>query len=170
LILQKALIDFSGSLILVSHDVDFLRPIASKIVDIRKGKLKTYLGDIDYFLSKRELSSLERDAVAVEKKEKVEGVNRKEQKRLEAELRQQKHLATKELTKEISRWEIKISSYENLVKDLENKLADPSIYSDGEAAKDITNRFNKTKSELELANKKWEELTEKLLEIESKFA
>ncbi|HEX9253511.1 MAG TPA: ABC-F family ATP-binding cassette domain-containing protein [Ignavibacteriaceae bacterium] len=170
LILQKALIDFSGSLILVSHDVDFLRPIASKIVDIRKGKLKTYLGDIDYFLSKRELSSLERDAVAVEKKEKVEGVNRKEQKRLEAELRQQKHLATKELTKEISRWEIKISSYENLVKDLENKLADPSIYSDGEAAKDITNRFNKTKSELELANKKWEELTEKLLKIESKFA
>ena len=169
LILQKALIDFNGSLILVSHDVDFLRPIASKIIDIRKGKLKTYLGDIDYFLSKRDLSSLERDAVVVEKKEKAETINRKDQKRIEAELRQQKHNATKNLVKEISSWEIKISSYENLIKDLERKLADPSIYSDGEAAKDITNRFNKTKSELEQANKKWEKLTEKLLEIESQF-
>ena len=169
LILQKALIDFNGSLILVSHDVDFLRPIASKVIDIRKGKLKTYLGDIDYFLSKRDLSSLERDAMVVEKKEKVETINRKDQKRLEAELRQQKHNATKNLVKEISSWEIKISSYENLIKDLERKLADPSIYSDGEAAKDITNRFNKAKSELEQANKKWEKLTEKLLEIESQF-
>ncbi len=169
LILQKALIDFNGSLILVSHDVDFLRPIASKIVDIRKGKLKTYLGDIDYFLSKRDLSSLERDAVVFEKKEKVEGVNRKEQKRIEAELRQQKHNATKNLLKEITSWEIKISSYENLINDLESKLADTNIYSDGDVAKDITSRFNKTKSQLALANKKWEELTEKLLEIESKF-
>ena len=169
LILQKALINFNGSLILVSHDVDFLRPIASKVIDIRKGKLKTYLGDIDYFLSKRDLSSLERDAVVVEKKEKVETTNRKDQKRLEAELRQQKHNATKNLVKEISSWEIKISSYENLIKDLERKLADPGIYSDGDAAKDITNRFNKAKSELEQANKKWEKLTEKLLEIESQF-
>jgi len=169
LILQKALVDFNGSLILVSHDVDFLRPIASKVVDIRKGKLKTYLGDIDYFLSKRDLSSLERDTVVSEKKERTEGSNRKEQKRIEAELRQQKHNATKNLVKEISRWEIKISSFENLIKDLESKLADPTIYIDGDAAKDITNRFNKTKSELESANKKWEELTEKLLEIESQF-
>lgn len=170
LILQKALMDFNGSLILVSHDVDFLRPIASKVVDIRKGKLKIYLGDIDYFLSKRDLSSLERDALVSEKKEKVEGTNRKEQKRIEAELRQQKHNATKNLVKEITSWEIKISSYENLINDLENKLADTNIYSNGETAKDITSRFNKTKSQLELANKKWEELTEKLLEIESKYS
>jgi ATP-binding cassette subfamily F protein 3 len=169
LILQKALMDFNGSLILVSHDVDFLRPIATKVIDIRKGKLKTYLGDIDYFLSKRELSSLERDTTVIEKKEKSETLNRKDQKRLEAEIRQKKHSATKELVKEISQWEIKISSYENLINDFETKLADPGIYFDGDAAKDITNRFNKTKSELEIANKNWEELTEKLLKIESQF-
>jgi len=105
----------------------------------------------------------------LEKKEKVETINRKDQKRFEAEQRQQKHNATKDLVKEISHWEIKISSYENLINGFESKLADPGIYIDGDAAKDISNRFNKTKSELELANKKWEELTEKLLEIESQF-
>ncbi len=54
LILQKALIDFTGTLVLVSHDIDFLRPIVTKVIDIRKGNLKTYYGGIDYFIEKRE--------------------------------------------------------------------------------------------------------------------
>jgi len=51
-ILQKALIDFTGSLIIVSHDVDFIRPIANKIVDIRNKRIKLYPGNIDYYLDK----------------------------------------------------------------------------------------------------------------------
>jgi ATP-binding cassette subfamily F protein 3 len=171
LILQKALLDFKGTLILVSHDVDFLRPIATKVIDIRKGHLKTYLGGIDYFFSKRDFSSLERDgSIAVkESKAVVNQVNRKEQKRIEAELRQQKHIATKDLVKEISKWEEKINLKEIEIKDLENMLADPAIYNDGIVAKETTSKFNKAKSELDSATKKWEELTEKLLEIESQF-
>ena len=169
LILQKALIDFKGTLILVSHDIDFLRPIASKIIDIRKGNIKTYLGNIDYFLSKRDLIHIEKDEKTLLKKDRVELSNRKEQKRLEAETRQQKHKATKDLVKEISRCEEKISKYENEIKDLETKLADPGIYNNGEIAKETTNLFNKTKSELDTTLKKWEELNEKLLEIESQF-
>lgn len=170
LILQKALMDFKGTLILVSHDIDFLRPIASKIIDIRKGNIKIYLGNIDYFLSKRELIHIEKDEKIVSKKDRVESGNRKEQKRLDAELRQQKHKATKDLVKEISRCEEKISKYENEIKDLETKLADPDIYSNGEIAKETTNLFNKTKSELDATLKKWEYLNEKLLEIESQFS
>jgi ATP-binding cassette, subfamily F, member 3 len=171
LILQKALVDFRGTLILVSHDIDFLRPIATKVIDIRKGNLKTYLGDIDYFLSKRELTTLERDEITYSKKAKEESSpsNRKDQKRLEAEQRQQKHKATKDLVKEISKIENLISNYENEIKELENKLADPNIYSNGEIAKEITGNFNKAKSNLDSAFKKWEELNGQLLEIESQF-
>lgn len=171
LILQKALLDFKGTLILVSHDVDFLRPIATKVIDIRKGNLKTYLGGIDYFFSKRDFSSLERDGSTKLKENKtvVNPVNRKEQKRIEAELRQQKHIATKDLIKEISKWEEKINLKEIEIKNLENMLADPAIYNDGIVAKETTSKFNKAKSELDSATQKWEELTEKLLEIESQF-
>jgi len=171
LILQKALLDFKGTLILVSHDVDFLRPIATKVIDIRKGHLKTYLGGIDYFFSKRDFSSLERDGAIKEKENKtvVTTVNRKEQKRIEAELRQQKHVATKDLVKEISKWEERINLKEIEINNLETMLADPAIYNDGILAKETTVKFNKTKSELDSATKKWEELTEKLLEIESQF-
>jgi ATP-binding cassette, subfamily F, member 3 len=169
LILQKALIDFRGTLILVSHDVDFLRPIATKVIDIRKGNLKTYLGDIDYFLSKREFFFQEKEVANSIKKEKNYPGNRKEQKRLEAEARQQKHKTTKDLLKDISRLEEKISEYENELKDLESKLADPQIYSDGEKAKKVTSKFNRAKHDLDSAIKKWEELNEKLIAIESQF-
>lgn len=171
LILQKALLDFKGTLILVSHDIDFLRPIATKVIDIRKGNLKTYPGDIDYFLSKRELASLERDIDidVIKNKSEVSSVNRKDQKRIEAELRQQKHKATKDILKEISKVENQISNFEIKLKDLETKLADPTIYSNGETAKQTTNDFNQAKSNLDSAMKKWEELNEKLIEIESQF-
>ena len=171
LILQKALLDFKGTLVLVSHDIDFLRPVSTKVIDIRKGNLKTYPGDIDYFLSKRELSTLERDSETAGKKIKIEvpGVNRKDQKRIEAEIRQQKHFATKDIVKEISKVENQINGFENEIKDLEARLADPAIYSNGEIAKQTTNDFNKAKLNLDSAMKKWEELNEKLIEIESQF-
>ncbi len=52
-VLQQALVNFAGSLILVSHDVEFLKPIANRVVDIRAGKLKIYEGDIEYYFYKR---------------------------------------------------------------------------------------------------------------------
>ena len=169
LILQKALIDFKGSLILVSHDIDFLRPIVNKVVDIRKGTIKLYPGDIDYFLSKRSELSDSSTGSNYEIKEKKVFSNRKDQKRIEAEIRQQKHKASKDVVKSISNLESVITKLESEYKELENKLADPEIYLNGEVAKQTTSRFNNVKSELDLALLKWEELNKTLLEIESQF-
>lgn len=169
LILQKALIDFKGSLILVSHDIDFLRPIVNKVVDIRKGTIKLYPGDIDYFLSKRSEFSDSSTGSNYEIKEKKVFSNRKDQKRIEAEIRQQKHKASKDVVKSISNLESVITKLESEYKELENKLADPEIYLNGEVAKQTTSRFNNVKSELDLALLKWEELNKTLLEIESQF-
>lgn len=169
LILQKALIDFKGSLILVSHDIDFLRPIVNKVVDIRKGTIKLYPGDIDYFISKRSEFSDSSTESNYEIKEKKVFANRKDQKRIEAEIRQQKHKASKDVVKSISNLESVITKLESEYKELENKLADPEIYLNGEVAKQTTSRFNNVKSELDLALLKWEELNKTLLEIESQF-
>jgi ATP-binding cassette subfamily F protein 3 len=169
LILQKALIDFKGTLILVSHDIDFLRDLATKVIDIRKGIVKTYLGDIDYFLSKRNDFFLSDDKISPSKKEKTENSNRKDQKRFEAELRRQKYNATKDLSKEISKAEQQISFLENEQKLLEDKLADPQVYTNGVLVKETTAQFNSLKSQLDSTIKKWEELNEKLLEAESHF-
>ncbi|MGB5894904.1 MAG: ABC-F family ATP-binding cassette domain-containing protein, partial [Ignavibacteriaceae bacterium] len=106
-VLQQALINFNGSLILVSHDVDFLQPIVSKVVEIRKGKIQNFSGGIDYYLHKREeLNIKDREEKNVPGIESI--TTKKGQKRIEAEKRQAKYSATKDLISEIALLEKKI--------------------------------------------------------------
>jgi len=168
-VLQKALINFSGSLILVSHDIDFLLPIVNIVIEIRKGKIQTYHGGIEYYLSKRE------ELIAVEQNEiNIPELNtttksRKEIKRLEAEERQEKHLLTKDLKKNISEVEQLISSLESKEKELESQLTDFAIYSDPCKARELNEKFIKVKNDLTQSMKKWEILSEHLAEIEQQF-
>ncbi|MCX7612594.1 MAG: ATP-binding cassette domain-containing protein, partial [Ignavibacterium sp.] len=105
LILQKALIDFSGTLVIVSHDVDFLRPIANKIVDVRNKNIKIYFGNIDYYLEKHQSQIEENLSNTNNSRKNDSSITRKEQKRLEAELRNKRYQATKDLYKEIEQLE-----------------------------------------------------------------
>lgn len=167
LILQKALIDFTGSLILVSHDIDFLRPIVNKVVYIRKNDLKIFPDGIDYFLSKR--LEIDQKKVPIKSVKEIPVVSRKEQKRIEAEMRQKKYSATKDLVKKISELEIKIESLEKKVKEIESELVSPDLYQNPILMKEKNNEFNKTKSELDQIVKEWESVTEKLQKIEKEF-
>ncbi len=168
-ILQKALIKFPGSLILVSHDIDFLLPIVNIVTEIRKGKIQTYRGGIEYYLSKR------RELIAVEQNETaVSSLNnktksRREIKRLEAEDRQKKHLLTKALKKNLSEVEQLISELERKEKELESQLADSATYSDPGKAKELNKKFIKVKDDLAESMKRWETFSEQLANIEQQF-
>lgn len=172
-VLQRALIDFKGTLILVSHDVDFLRPIVNKVCEIRGRSIKVYYGGIDYYLEKRkELQDSEKTAATAKSGDQNNGQSgtRKDQKRLEAELRQKKYAATKDIVKEIQALEARIESLENRKKALESDLADPSVYSNSQLAKEKTSEYNKTKEDLEECFEKWTSLTENLEKIESSYS
>lgn len=168
-ILQNALINFNGSLILVSHDIDFLKPLVDRVVDIRKGIIKNYPGDIDYYLSKRDELKVSENANG-KKLFRDDTISRKELKRIEAEQRQKKYSATKDLLKKISESEKKITELENLTKQLESDLTMPAIYSNPELCKETTRKFNSAKAELEEILLNWEIMNEELLRIESKFS
>ncbi len=169
LVLQKALMNFNGTLLLVSHDIDFLRPIVSKVLDIRNGSIKIYPGDIDYYLSKRSFDYLSDTENEVNKSEGIKFSSKKDQKRYEAELRNSKHKATKDILKSITNLETMISILETEQKELESKLSSSDIYSNTELIKQTTLRFNEVKNELEIALSKWEDLNDKLQQIESQF-
>ena len=51
---QNALLKFKGTLIIVSHDIDFLEPIVSKVIEVKNNTLKEYLWGIEYYLMKKE--------------------------------------------------------------------------------------------------------------------
>jgi ATP-binding cassette, subfamily F, member 3 len=166
-VLQKALINFNGSLVLVSHDVDFLRPLADRVVEIKGGNLKTFNGDIDYYLSKREEDS----QTAISSHIMTSTLaSRKDQKRIEAEKRQKKYAASKKIIDKISILEKEIEVLELKQKETETALADPSIYTRGDEAKEKTLLLRNLKNELEYKITEWTSLSEKLSEIDKQFS
>ncbi|MFZ0454639.1 MAG: ATP-binding cassette domain-containing protein, partial [Ignavibacteriaceae bacterium] len=125
-VLLKALINFSGSLILVSHDIDFLKPLVNKVVEVKQGKIKEYPGGIEYYLQKRE-ELIEQENESLKKAGK-ENLSRKDQKRVKAEIRQKKYNATKDISNKIKKLEEKIEELEKKEIQLKKLLSDPDIY------------------------------------------
>ena len=167
-VLLKALMEFSGSLILVSHDIDFLKPLVNKVVEIRNGKIKEFPDGISYYLEKREqiAEELKNNSPAKEKNT----LTKKDQKRIEAELRQKKYTATKEINIKIKNLEKKIEVLEKKVEELKVILADPDIYNNHEKAKEKTSEYNNAQFELEKHLQEWGKLFEQLHKIEKEFS
>ncbi|MGE5805629.1 MAG: ABC-F family ATP-binding cassette domain-containing protein [Ignavibacteria bacterium] len=173
-VLKNALINFAGSLVIVSHDVDFLTPIATKTIEIRHGKITTYEGGIEYYIFKHEVIQRNEELKNhVEYKpaaeSKPDSISRKDLKKFEAELRRKKYSATKEIIQKISGLEKKISDLEILEKQLESDLGNPEIYTNPESAKLKNNEFKQVKAELADCLREWENYSNELLELEKQF-
>lgn len=173
-VLKNALINFAGSLVIVSHDVDFLTPIATKTIEIRHGKITAYEGGIEYYIFKHEVIQRNEELKNhVEYKpaaeSKPDSISRKDLKKFEAELRRKKYSATKEIIQKISGLEKKISDLEKLEKQLESDLGNPEIYTNPESAKLKNNEFKQVKAELADCLREWENYSNELLELEKQF-
>ncbi len=169
-VLQKALLDFSGSLILVSHDVDFLIPIVNKVVEIRKGEVKLFEGGIEYYLSKKQQLQNADLELPGNKNASTDIVSKKDQKRIDAEQRQKRYAATKHLIKKVTELENQIELLEKKEKKLEHDLTLPEIFSNPQKARETTFEFGETKKKLLEKIKDWEKISEELQEIEKQFS
>lgn len=167
-VLQRALIEFNGALVIVSHDIDFLRPITNKVLEIKNGGAKLYNGDIDYYLYKTSEETTE-VSNQVTSPVKNNGISRKETKRLEAEKRQKKFQATKRIKDEITHLEKQIEDYEQQKSLLENELTKEEIFSKPELAKKKNAEYEAVKKSLNSLYDNWSMLSEELEEIESEY-
>lgn len=167
-ILQKALMDFNGSIVLISHDIDFLKPIVNKTADIRNGRLTIFEGGIEYYIYKK---SLEEETTVIDNSISAKGLeNKKSQKKREAEIRQQIYTATKELKRILKSTEIKIEDLESKEKKLQELLLSSEIYADINFAAKKHNEFSMIKSELEILYKQWNDTADEIAKIESQFS
>lgn len=164
-ILKRALMDFTGTLIIVSHDIDFLEPITTKVLEIRDQHVKVIVGGINYYLQKQKKEA----KIEIENKSIEQKSNRKDQKRLEAEIRQQKFVLTKDLRKTLEKCEHEIGSLESAKNKLEEDLVNPRIFSNPQLSKEKNLEYEKTKSQLVTIYNRWTELTHQIEEIEKSF-
>ena len=109
-VLKKALQKFNGTLILVSHDREFLQGLTDKVYGFKDKVIKEYLGDIDYFLEVHKMESLrEAEKRTVVKEEKTS--SKKEQYQL-----------SKDQEKQLRKLKNKLNKIENQISDLESEI------------------------------------------------
>jgi ATP-binding cassette subfamily F protein 3 len=166
-ILKNALIRYDGTLILVSHDRDFLKGLTNRVFEFRKGSIREYLGDIYDFLDARKIQALSQLELSEKNansepppKVSFNKMNWEKRKDFEKELRKMQNLITKS--------ESEIERLETEIKKTEEMLVQPEKFKDKVLGSQLYNEYEKWKSLLDKEMKKWENLHLDLEEIEKK--
>jgi ATP-binding cassette subfamily F protein 3 len=152
-VLKQALVRFEGTLIVVSHDRDFLQGLTNKVYEFKEQKIKEFLGDIDEYLKARMVD----DFRAIEKSKKI-ATEEKSGKRKKLEYQEQKRL--KSIRNRISKLEKEISAREKEISDIDHELL--MNYDQTIAEPDFFDKYQQRKKDLEELMNLWEEETEKL--------
>ena len=169
-ILQQAFNQFDGTLMIVSHDRDFLDPIVNKTLEVQPGRLKTWLGNVSYYLEMKAEQDEKQEITETEKKQSDNnGLNRKEQRRVEAEKRNKLSAKVKPLKKRLEKIEKEIETGEERKSEIEAAMADPDFYDDNEQVKKISLEYENLKSALAENLEKWEEIAGRIEFIEDEF-
>jgi ATP-binding cassette subfamily F protein 3 len=152
-VLKQALQNFEGTLILVSHDRDFLQGLTNKVYEFKDKKIKEYLGDIDFYLEQRKVENFR----AIEKQQQKKK-EKESEKTTSIDFDGQKKL--KSLKNKLSSVEAKISSLEKEI--AEN---DQDLMLDYEATikrHQFFDTYHSKKKELENLMRKWEKISAEL--------
>lgn len=161
-ILKNALMKYDGTLVVVSHDREFLDGMVDKIYEFRDGGVKEYLGGIYYFLEKRQLESMreiERRAEEVreERKSAAEGGGREEYERKKETERQ-----VRKTQNAIKSVEETIARLESEIADWDVRMADPEKYGLDLSDAAVFGEYNALKSRLLTEEHEWEKLSYEL--------
>ena len=156
-VLKRALQNFDGTLILVSHDRDFLQGLTKTVYEFKDGHIKEYLGDINYYLSAHDIDNLRE----VEKRTKVNRIKDTSAKQSYHSIKQsQKEF--KRLQNKLSKIEGDIAILENNISTIDADLSDNEKYKILTADSDFFKNYQVSKDSLDELMKQWEKLHELL--------
>ena len=164
-ILKQALKAYDGTLIIVSHDRDFLDGLVDKLYEFRDGKVKEHLGGVQEFLERRKLenlSELERHNKEAVQEKPAEVIQKKEEAKQEYQAQKYVSKEEKKIKNRISFLEKKIEEYEAKMAEIEAKLMSPGPDDD---VMDLTREYLENKRELDYKMEEWEQLNEQLENI-----
>lgn len=167
--LTVALADFEGTLLLVSHDRHLLRSVCDKLLLVHDGRVTEYDGDLDdyaaFVLQHRRLSlAAEKEASAEKTGEDTSAVNRREQRRLEAQERNRIAALKKPLLAQLAKIEKEMNAVSEMVKSLDAQLSDTAWYEKTSPAEvaEVTKARGEAAGKLEELEAAWLDMSEKI--------
>ncbi len=149
--LKQAILDYEGTLLVVSHDRDFLSGLTTRTLEFRDKQIKEYLGDINYFLEKRAVDNM-RD---IEKRSLIKAEP------TAAAVVTLSPEDKKQLQRTVQRAEKRISELESLISAAEAKMAEPDFYTKPDSQQVIAN-YQSMKTELDQVMEEWDDAVTKL--------
>ena len=162
-VLKEAILAFDGTVIVVSHDRDFLNGLVTKVFEFGGGVVREHLGGIYDFLQKKEIESLDAlqssrmDSTGSPSASKQEAATPSEGKQSYEERKEQAKLRRK-AEKRVEQCEAKVAELEKAKADLEAQLATP----EGASDQSLFTRYAQLQSDLKEAETEWEEAMENL--------
>ncbi len=150
-VLEEAILDYDGTLFVISHDRYFLNRVTDKILDLTSEGIKEYLGNYNYYLEKKN------ELLYVEDED-----DGKTKTQIKLEKRREKELEKEERAKrkKISDVEKRIAEEECKLEELDNLLCDPLIYEIPEKIVELTKKREKIQLQLDDLYGEWISLTE----------
>ncbi|OKY75113.1 MAG: ABC transporter ATP-binding protein [Desulfobulbaceae bacterium DB1] len=177
-ILQEAMAQYDGTIIIVSHNRYFLDNFVNKVLEIKNGRATLFDGNIKYYLEKtaeqreRAATSAEETPALVADPQNDAGTpaRGKKARQEQARIRQEKNSVLKPFLKKIAENEAEIERLEKSKSELEAMLADPELYKDQEIFGSKSKEYADVERKLKRCYQQWEENQSKVEEIEARFA
>jgi ATP-binding cassette subfamily F protein 3 len=161
-ILKNALLQFDGTLIIVSHDRDFLQGLTNKVFEFRDQKIKEHLGDIYDFLEYRRLKNLKE--LEIKNQQGSENENAASENKLSYERKKQLDREIRKISNQINKVEENIHKLELEISNKDSILSNPSGHPDIDFDA-LSIEYNQLNQKLENEMNTWEELHSKLEEL-----
>jgi ATP-binding cassette subfamily F protein 3 len=177
-LLEDALRAYPGTVLLVSHDRYLIREVCTGLVAVRGGKAVLHLGVDENVLSPHAKSAPSSSAPKAVTKPVGKSTTQSQQsqqpakqvaKRTEAEQRNARHGATRDLKKKIEKLERDLGKAEAEVADFHRQLAEPTVYGDNDKVRDLVAKHDAAKDKAASLTDQWLAATDELERAENKF-
>ncbi len=152
-LLKKALANYDGSLILVSHDREFLQALTQKVYEFKDQNIKEYIGDIDTFLSEKDLENFKQLESSQKDQKNIKEDKTEEQLSYVDKKNQQKKI--KKLQNRISKLEKEIATLEQSQKAIDADLANPEKFKELSQKDGFFDEYEKNRQKLQNLEGEW---------------
>ena len=154
-LLKRALVEYDGSLIIVSHDREFLQGLTEKVYDFKERNIKEYLGDINDFLKEKDLKNFKQLETSQLKQKQKEKKGDSEHK-LSYQEKKEKDKRIKKLSNKISKLEKEIDDLEKELKEIDSNLANPEKFKELSQNPDFFANYEQKQLKLKETEQFWE--------------